>query len=70
VRALTGRWSRRWSLRLRRKAGRCDSRFMPLAAKFGDVGYWQSTGKWPDFCTDEQLPYDCKTGAARATSAK
>ena len=28
--------------------------------------YWQSSGHWPDFCTDATLPYDCRTEATRA----
>jgi hypothetical protein len=47
---------------------RRDPRFMPLAAKLGLVGYWRSTGKWPDFCAEPGLPYDCKTEAERLAS--
>jgi hypothetical protein len=39
---------------------------MALSAKLGPVDYWKSTGKWPDFCTEERVPYDCKTEPARA----
>lgn len=42
-----------------------DPRFMPLAARLGLVDYWTKTGKWPDFCLDFDLPYDCKREAAR-----
>jgi adenylate cyclase len=45
---------------------RADPRFIKLAAQAGAMAYWQSTGKWPDFCTDERLPYDCRVEAARA----
>lgn len=45
---------------------RRDRRFMPLAAKFGLVRYWRSSGKWPDFCSNPGLPYDCKAEAAMA----
>ena len=37
-----------------------DTRFMPLAVKFGFAAYWRSTGQWPDFCKAPDLPYDCK----------
>ena len=47
---------------------RADTRFMPFAAKIGLVDYWLDSGHWPDFCTREELPYDCKT-AALATRA-
>jgi len=39
---------------------RRDRRFMPLASRLGLVDYWRSTGKWPDFCSEPGLPYDCK----------
>jgi TolB-like protein len=48
---------------------RADPRFMDLAAASGGIEYWQSTGKWPDFCSEERLPYDCKATAARAATA-
>ena len=44
---------------------RRDRRFIPLAAQYGLVTYWKSSGKWPDFCSDEPLEYDCKTEAAK-----
>jgi class 3 adenylate cyclase/TolB-like protein/tetratricopeptide (TPR) repeat protein len=50
---------------------RRDRRFIPLAAKLGLVDYWRSTGKWPDFCSEPGLPYDCKAEAAKlAASAR
>ena len=50
---------------------RADPRFMPLAARLGLVDYWLETDHWPDFCTTEKLPYDCKEAAlaARAEDA-
>lgn len=47
---------------------RKDLRFMQIAARLGLVGYWRRTGYWPDFCSDEQLPYDCKAEAAKYRS--
>lgn len=44
---------------------RRDPRFMGFAAKLGLVAYWRSTGKWPDFCFQPGLPYDCKAEAAK-----
>jgi tetratricopeptide (TPR) repeat protein len=44
---------------------RADPRFMQIAARLGLVRYWRETGYWPDFCTSERLPYDCKTEAAK-----
>jgi DNA-binding winged helix-turn-helix (wHTH) protein len=49
---------------------RHDPRFMRVAARLGLLDYWRSTGNWPDFCFDADLPYDCKkVGAAVARSA-
>jgi hypothetical protein len=42
-----------------------DPRFIALAAKLGLVAYWRQSGAWPDFCSDPDLPYDCKKEAAR-----
>jgi tetratricopeptide (TPR) repeat protein len=44
---------------------RADSRFMRVAAQLGLVRYWRESGNWPDFCTNERLPYDCKAEAAK-----
>jgi DNA-binding winged helix-turn-helix (wHTH) protein/TolB-like protein len=46
-----------------------DPRFIALAAKLGLVDYWRATGKWPDFCAEPGLPYDCKAEAAKAVVA-
>ena len=46
-------------------AVRADPRFMKAAARLGLVRYWRETGYWPDFCSSEQLRYDCKTEAAK-----
>ncbi|MCL6683067.1 toll/interleukin-1 receptor domain-containing protein [Sphingomonas alba] len=43
---------------------RHDLRFMKLAKKQGLIEYWRSSGHWPDFCHDRDLPYDCKEVAA------
>ncbi len=44
---------------------RRDPRFMYVANRIGLVAYWRSSGKWPDFCSDPDLPYDCKAEAAK-----
>jgi hypothetical protein len=46
-------------------AMRHDPRFMQLMSRIGLARYWRSTGKWPDFCAEPNLPYDCKVEAAR-----
>jgi len=47
---------------------RRDPRFMPLAAQVGLVDYWVTTGKWPDFCAQPGLPYDCRATAMALTA--
>lgn len=42
------------------KEFRRDPRFMIIARRYGLVEYWQATGRWPDFCFEPDLPYDCK----------
>jgi tetratricopeptide (TPR) repeat protein len=44
---------------------RRDPRFLSVAAKRGLVRYWKQRGVWPDFCSDQTLPYDCRKEAAR-----
>ncbi len=51
------------------KAFRADPRFMPLAGRLGLVDYWTRSGRWPDFCAEPGLPYDCRQ-AAQALQAK
>ena len=42
-----------------------DPRFLHLAARSGMVAIWQDTGKWPDFCFEPDLPYECAVEAAK-----
>lgn len=42
-----------------------DPRMMQVAARFGLLHYWQGSGKWPDFCFDPELPYDCRVEGAK-----
>lgn len=42
-----------------------DPRSMGAAARLGLLHYWKASGRWPDFCTDAKLPYDCKQEAAK-----
>jgi len=44
---------------------RRDQRFMPLMHRAGLVEYWLETDRWPDFCEDPSLPYDCRQEARR-----
>jgi hypothetical protein len=38
---------------------------MLVARKAGLFDYWRKSGRWPDFCFEEELPYDCKAEAAK-----
>jgi tetratricopeptide (TPR) repeat protein len=50
-----------WTMRLVARP-----RFMPVAARLGLAQAWLASGKWPDFCSEPGLPYDCKAEAAKA----
>jgi hypothetical protein len=47
------------------KSARNDPRFMQIAWRSGLVAYWMKSGQWPDFCSEPDLPYDCKAEAAK-----
>lgn len=42
-----------------------DPRSMQVAARFGLLQYWRTSGHWPDFCSWPDLPYDCRKEAAK-----
>ena len=45
-------------------------RFLRVAQHLGLLDYWRKSGKWPDFCNEPGLPYDCKKEGARLAAAK
>ena len=47
------------------KEERRDPRFLRIAQRAGLLDYWRKSGKWPDFCFEPDLPYDCKAEAAK-----
>lgn len=47
---------------------RRDVRMMQVARKSGLVDYWMKSGKWPDFCSEPDLPYNCRQEAAKLTA--
>ncbi len=49
---------------------RANPRFMAFATHLGLTRIWQQTGRWPDFCSQQPLPYDCKTAARAALQYK
>jgi DNA-binding winged helix-turn-helix (wHTH) protein/tetratricopeptide (TPR) repeat protein len=42
-----------------------DPRFLAFAARLGLTDYWARSGRWPDFCADPDLRYDCRAEAQR-----
>ena len=50
------------------KPFRADPRFMLFASQVGFTNYWVKSGKWPDFCFEADLPYDCKGEVAKLAS--
>jgi hypothetical protein len=46
---------------------RADPRFMPLMRDLGLLRFWNLNDRWPDFCSDPNLPYRCQTEALRLT---
>ena len=49
---------------------RSDPRFMRVAAHLGLLAHWQNSGKWPDFCSEPDVTYDCKAEAAKIARAR
>ena len=47
------------------KRMRADPRFMDVANRAGLLPFWRKTNIWPDFCSDPQLPYDCRKEAQK-----
>jgi tetratricopeptide (TPR) repeat protein len=45
------------------KPVRRDPRFMQAMARMGLAAYWKRSGRWPDFCFEPDLPYDCRKEA-------
>ncbi|HVF36667.1 MAG TPA: winged helix-turn-helix domain-containing protein [Sphingomicrobium sp.] len=48
---------------------RSDPRFIRVADHLGLLAHWRNSGKWPDFCSEPDLGYDCKTEAAKLPPA-
>jgi len=46
---------------------RADARFIAEANRLGLTKVWKETGRWPDFCSDPDLPYVCKKEAQKFT---
>lgn len=48
---------------------RQDPRFMELAARYRLTSYWIESDRWPDFCREPALPYDCRIAALAADNS-
>ncbi len=48
---------------------RRDPRFFAQMARLGLVDYWRRHDRWPDFCREPGLRYDCRREAARLARA-
>jgi tetratricopeptide (TPR) repeat protein len=46
-----------------------DPRALSYAKRVGLLQYWLSSGKWPDFCDDTELSYECKKEATKLVAA-
>jgi tetratricopeptide (TPR) repeat protein len=44
---------------------RADPRFLEVARRLDLLQFWRATDRWPDFCADPALRYDCRTGKPR-----
>jgi len=49
---------------------RSHPRFIQVADHLGLLAHWQRSGKWPDFCSEPDLSYDCKAEAAKLVAAE
>jgi DNA-binding winged helix-turn-helix (wHTH) protein/tetratricopeptide (TPR) repeat protein len=49
---------------------RSDPRFIRVAAHLGLLQHWQRSGKWPDFCFEPDLGYDCQAEAAKLATTR
>jgi adenylate cyclase len=49
---------------------RRDPRFLDMIRDTGLIQYWRETGRWPDFCAEPDLPYNCEEEAERALAER
>jgi TolB-like protein len=47
---------------------RQDPRLIAILARAGIPQYWLQTGNFPDYCSREKLPYDCRQAARQAVA--
>jgi tetratricopeptide (TPR) repeat protein len=44
---------------------RKEPRFLQVMKRARLLDYWRTSGHWPDFCFEADMPYDCKTEARK-----
>ena len=49
---------------------RSHPRFIRVADHLGLVAHWRKSGKWPDFCFEPDLGYDCQAEVAKLASVR
>ena len=49
---------------------RGDPQVIRLFVRWGLFDYWRSSGSWPDFCYEPDLPFDCKRAAEEKRTDK
>ena len=49
---------------------RSHPRFIRVADHLGLVAHWRRSGKWPDFCSEPDLAYDCRAEAAKLAAPR
>jgi hypothetical protein len=49
---------------------RSHPRFIQVADHLGLLAHWRKSGKWPDFCSESDLAYDCKAEAAKLAAVQ
>ena len=52
------------------RAFRRDRRFLLVYDDGNALDYWRAIGKWPDFCADPTLRYDCKVETEKRIAAR
>lgn len=64
-----GQWGPDWVFERGFEKLRQDARLIAILARAGIPQYWLQTGNFPDYCSQEKLPYDCRQAAQAAVAA-
>lgn len=64
-----GQWGPDWVFERGFEKLRQDPRLIAILAKAGIPQYWLQTGNYPDYCSREKLPYDCREAARQAVAS-